>query len=59
MAMLLEEIRAWQPGHPLDPATNVGALADRQQLDTVLGYIAAGHAAGAALRCGGRRCSTG
>ncbi len=55
MAMLLEEVRAWQPGHPLDPETNVGALADRQQLDSVLGYIAAGHAEGAALRCGGRR----
>lgn len=55
MAMLLEEIRAWQPGRPLDPGTNVGALADRQQLDTVLGYIEAGHAEGAVLRCGGQR----
>jgi 4-guanidinobutyraldehyde dehydrogenase/NAD-dependent aldehyde dehydrogenase len=55
MALLLEEMQHWQPGHPLDPATNVGALVDQQQLDTVLGYIAAGHAEGARLRCGGGR----
>jgi len=53
--LLLEEMQAWQPGHPLDPATNVGALVDEQQLNTVLGYIAAGHAEGAQLRCGGGR----
>ena len=58
MALLLEEMQAWQPGHPLDPATNVGALVDQQQLDTVLGYIAAGHADGAQLRCGGERVMT-
>ncbi len=55
MALLLEEIKTWQPGHPLDPATNVGALVDEQQLNTVLGYIAAGQAEGAQLRCGGGR----
>ena len=55
MALLLEEMQHWQPGHPLDPATNVGALVDQQQLDTVLGYIATGHAEGARLRCGGGR----
>ncbi|SFP94632.1 4-guanidinobutyraldehyde dehydrogenase / NAD-dependent aldehyde dehydrogenase [Geopseudomonas sagittaria] len=53
--LLLEEMQTWQPGHPLDPATNVGALVDEQQLNTVLGYIAAGHAEGARLRCGGGR----
>ncbi|HEY6611640.1 MAG TPA: aldehyde dehydrogenase [Pseudomonas sp.] len=53
--LLLEEMQAWQPGHPLDPTTNVGALVDEQQLNTVLGYIAAGHAEGAQLRCGGGR----
>jgi 4-guanidinobutyraldehyde dehydrogenase/NAD-dependent aldehyde dehydrogenase len=55
MTLLLEEVQHWQPGHPLDPATNVGALVDEQQLNTVLGYIAAGHAEGAQLRCGGGR----
>ncbi|SFB38568.1 aldehyde dehydrogenase [Azotobacter beijerinckii] len=55
LPLLLEELKRWQPGHPLDPATNVGALVDRQQLDTVLGYIEAGLSEGASLLTGGRR----
>ncbi|WP_349568637.1 aldehyde dehydrogenase [Azotobacter salinestris] len=55
LPLLLEALKAWQPGHPLDPATNVGALVDRQQLDTVLGYIEAGLGEGASLLTGGRR----
>jgi acyl-CoA reductase-like NAD-dependent aldehyde dehydrogenase len=43
------------PGDPLDPATRIGAIVDRPQLDTVLGYIESGRAEGAALRLGGRR----
>ena len=53
--LVVEAIKAWKPGHPLDPATNVGALVDAQQLNTVLSYIEAGHAAGAKLACGGQR----
>ncbi|SDR97938.1 aldehyde dehydrogenase [Pseudomonas oryzae] len=53
--MVVEALAAWRPGHPLDPDTRVGAVVDRQQLDTVLGYIAAGSAEGAQLRCGGRQ----
>ncbi|SEJ21635.1 gamma-glutamyl-gamma-aminobutyraldehyde dehydrogenase [Azotobacter beijerinckii] len=55
LPLLLEALKRWQPGHPLDPATNVGALVDRQQLDTVLGYIEAGLGEGASLLTGGRR----
>jgi len=55
LPLLLEALKRWQPGHPLDPATNVGALVDRQQLDTVLGYIEAGLSEGASLLTGGRR----
>jgi 4-guanidinobutyraldehyde dehydrogenase/NAD-dependent aldehyde dehydrogenase len=43
------------PGDPLDPATRIGAIVDRPQLDTVLGYIEAGREEGASLRLGGRR----
>ncbi len=43
------------PGDPLDPATRIGAIVDRPQLDTVLGYIESGRAEGAQLRLGGRR----
>ncbi len=55
MPLLLAEIATWQPGHPLDPASNMGALVDEAHLNTVLGYIAQGQAEGAQLRYGGRR----
>ncbi|AYF87960.1 aldehyde dehydrogenase [Pseudomonas sp. DY-1] len=53
--MVVDAIKAWKPGNPLDPATNVGALVDSQQLDIVLGYIESGHADGAKLVAGGKR----
>ncbi|SFQ27585.1 4-guanidinobutyraldehyde dehydrogenase / NAD-dependent aldehyde dehydrogenase [Geopseudomonas sagittaria] len=40
--MVVEAIKTWRPGHPLDPSTMVGELVDRQHLDSVLDYIAAG-----------------
>jgi acyl-CoA reductase-like NAD-dependent aldehyde dehydrogenase len=56
---LLERViahaRAMVPGDPLDPSTRLGAIVDRQQLDTVLGYIESGRSDGATLRLGGRR----
>ena len=51
--MVAEALQAWQPGHPLDPQTRLGALVDGQQLQTVQGYIRAGLAEGARLRQGG------
>lgn len=53
IALITEELKAWQPGHPLDPATTTGAVVDKQQLDTVLSYIQAGHDDGAKLVNGG------
>ncbi|MDH4560540.1 aldehyde dehydrogenase [Pseudomonas sp. BN411] len=53
--MVVEAIKAWKPGNPLDPATNVGALVDSQHLDIVLGYIESGHTDGAKLVAGGKR----
>ncbi len=56
---LLEKIvaigRTLAPGDPLDPATRLGALVDRGQLETVTGYIEAGRAGGARLALGGQR----
>ena len=43
------------PGDPLDAATTMGALVDEAQMQTVLGYIEAGHAEGARCIAGGRR----
>lgn len=55
LPMVVEALKGWKPGNPLDPATNVGALVDTQQLNTVLGYIEAGRAAGAQVLLGGQR----
>ncbi len=55
LPMVVEALKGWKPGNPLDPATNVGALVDAQQLNTVLGYIDAGRQAGAQVLIGGQR----
>ncbi|HEX9474404.1 MAG TPA: aldehyde dehydrogenase [Steroidobacteraceae bacterium] len=56
---LLAEITAlagrYQPGDPLDPATQLGAMVDEAQTQRVLEYIAAGRDGGARLLLGGRR----
>ncbi|MFM9433856.1 4-guanidinobutyraldehyde dehydrogenase / NAD-dependent aldehyde dehydrogenase [Janthinobacterium sp. CG_23.3] len=46
---------SFQPGDPLDEATVMGAIVDATQLKTVMGYIDAGKAAGAALLWGGEQ----
>jgi len=53
--MVVEALKAWKPGNPLDPQTTVGALVDTQQMNTVLSYIEAGHKDGAKLLTGGKR----
>ncbi|WP_374439202.1 aldehyde dehydrogenase [Pseudomonas panipatensis] len=55
LPLVVEALKSWKAGHPLDPQTNVGALVDARQLEQVLGYIEAGRAEGAQLRCGGQR----
>jgi 4-guanidinobutyraldehyde dehydrogenase/NAD-dependent aldehyde dehydrogenase len=55
LPLVVEALKVWKPGNPLDPATNVGALVDTQQMNTVLSYIEAGHADGAKLVTGGKR----
>lgn len=52
---VVENLKGWQPGHPLDPETQVGAVVDQQQLDTVLTYIDKGAQGGAKMVCGGSR----
>ena len=47
--------RKRQPGDPLDPATQLGAIVDETQLKRVMGYIEAGRRDGASVRFGGRR----
>jgi len=45
----------FQPGDPLDESTVMGAIVDRIQLNTVLGYIESGKAEGATLIAGGEQ----
>jgi 4-guanidinobutyraldehyde dehydrogenase/NAD-dependent aldehyde dehydrogenase len=42
-----------QPGDPLNPASPMGAIVDRIQFDTVMGFIEKGRDEGATLRMGG------
>ncbi|MGD9913037.1 MAG: aldehyde dehydrogenase [Rhizobiaceae bacterium] len=59
---LIERIKGVTSGlrqdHPLDPATQIGALIEQKHLDKVMGYIARGREEGAALRLGGERALT-
>ncbi len=50
---VIAAVKSWQPGNPLDPNTNVGAIVDRAQFERVLSYIEKGKIQGAKLRCGG------
>jgi aldehyde dehydrogenase (NAD+) len=60
---LLERIREraskMVAGDPLHPKTRLGAIASRQQFDTVLGYIETGKKEGAKLIAGGERADIG
>jgi 4-guanidinobutyraldehyde dehydrogenase / NAD-dependent aldehyde dehydrogenase len=55
VALVQAEAPGYVPADPLDPKTVMGALVDEGQLNTVLGYIEAGHAEGARCVAGGRR----
>ncbi len=54
---VLEKVMAWgqklTPGDPLDPATKMGAIVSKEQLERVMGYVEKGQAEGAKLRLGG------
>lgn len=51
-----EAVAQWQPGNPLDPKTNVGAIVDKAQQQRVLQYIETGKQEGATLALGGDCC---
>ncbi len=55
---LKSQAAKWQPAHPLDPTTTVGAMVDQVQFDNTLHYIALGQSEGAKLLCGGHSCLT-
>jgi acyl-CoA reductase-like NAD-dependent aldehyde dehydrogenase len=50
-----QEAPKYQPADPLLPDTEMGAIVDRAQMDTVLGFIEAGLAEGARVVAGSKR----
>jgi aldehyde dehydrogenase (NAD+) len=55
IAAMAEGMAALQVGHALDPATVIGPVVDKSQLDQDLGYIDVGRNEGAMLVAGGER----
>ncbi|MBT00564.1 MAG: aldehyde dehydrogenase PuuC [Oceanospirillaceae bacterium] len=53
--LVIDALKRWQPGHPLDPGSRVGAIVDESQMQRVLDYIEKGQQEGANLRLGGNR----
>lgn len=52
---IVTKIKAYRPGIPTDPATTMGPLISRAQLDKVMGFIASAREQGARLVTGGGR----
>ncbi|AWK89688.1 aldehyde dehydrogenase [Azospirillum thermophilum] len=59
MERAVERVSKVVQGHPLDPATMIGAQASQEQLDKILHYIDVGRAEGAKVLTGGQRAHLG
>lgn len=55
LAKLVEKVKDWHVGMPLDPANNLGALITKNHMEKVLGFIEAGKAEGATVVSGGKQ----
>jgi betaine-aldehyde dehydrogenase len=53
LARVKEKIGYFKPGIPTDPATTMGAIVSKVQLDRVMSYIESAKQEGARLLCGG------
>ncbi|MDT0603903.1 aldehyde dehydrogenase [Thalassotalea castellviae] len=53
IAKVVNAVKTWVPGNPLDPKTNVGAIVDQTQYKRILNYISIGKEQGAKLSIGG------
>lgn len=51
---VIAAMKTWQPGNPLDPQTNVGAIVDQAQFERVMSYINKGQDEHATLAYGGQ-----
>ncbi|MHB8811975.1 MAG: aldehyde dehydrogenase, partial [Steroidobacteraceae bacterium] len=59
MERALKRVAAVRQGHPLDPATMIGAQASSEQLEKILSYIDIGKKEGAKILIGGKRAELG
>lgn len=50
---ILEQLRIWKTGDPLDPTNHLGAIASREQYDKILGYLDVGRKEKASILAGG------
>lgn len=57
MEKAIARVKSMKQGHPLDPATQVGAQASNDQLEKILSYIDIGRQEGAKVLTGGARTS--
>lgn len=58
MDALLERTKKIRMGDPLDPATEMGPLANLPQFERVLGFVERGRSGGATLLTGGKRATS-
>lgn len=56
---ILQRVRDWRTGDPLDPANRLGAIVSREQYESILRYIEIGKQEGADLVLGGQAIETG
>jgi len=56
---VLDKLRDWKTGDPLEPSNALGAMVSQDQFDTVMRYIAEGKKAGANLVAGGEPLALG
>jgi aldehyde dehydrogenase len=55
MERAIKRVQQIKQGHPLDPATMIGAQASSEQLEKILSYVAIGKKEGAKVLTGGER----
>jgi len=59
LARVLDKLRDWKLGHPLEPSNLLGAIVSKAHFDTVMGYIETGKKEGATLITGGESIEEG
>jgi len=50
---ILEQLKSWKTGDPLDPANQLGAIVNKEQYDKILAYVSVGNNEGGEVLSGG------